>query len=68
MKPAELRKLNEKELQDRLDAQHKRLFELRTQAETEKLEKPTDVTQAKREIARILTILGERARGALPTT
>ena len=60
MKAGDLRKMNDQELRERLDEHYKRLFELRTQAETEKLEKPSEMTQAKREIARIFTILKER--------
>lgn len=67
MKARELRKLSDEELAARLEEQHKVLFGLRGQAETEKLEKPSQVTAAKREIARILTIQGERTRaGAAP--
>jgi len=60
VKARQLREMTDDELRERLAEQHKRLFGLRTQAETEKLEKPTEMTQAKREVARILTILGER--------
>lgn len=60
MKARELRQLSDDELRQRLRAQYKRLYELRTQAETEKLEKPSELTNTKREIARILTILRER--------
>ena len=67
MKAGEVRKFNDQELRERLEGQHKRLFELRSQAETEKLEKPSEVTKAKREIARLMTIIGERSRGAQPT-
>ena len=66
MKARDLRKMNDQELRERLDGQYKRLFELRAQAETEKLEKPSEVTQAKREIARIFTILKERAVSVAP--
>lgn len=44
------------ELADRL----KRLFELRSQAVTEKLEDPSQLRKTRREIARIKTILRER--------
>ena len=64
MKAGDLRKMNDQELRDRIDEHYKRLFELRTQAETEKLEKPSEMTQAKREIARIFTILKERGVSA----
>ena len=60
MKARQLRELTDDELRQRLLEQQKHLFDLRTQAETEKLEKPTEVTRTKREIARILTVLRER--------
>jgi len=60
VKADDLRNLTDEELQQRLDEHHQRLFQLRSQAETEKLEKPTEMTQAKREVARILTIRRER--------
>ena len=44
---------------DLLEAQ-KNVFALRTQAVTQKLENPRQATQAKRQIARIKTLLRER--------
>jgi large subunit ribosomal protein L29 len=64
VKAGELRKLNDKELRERLTQAHQTIFDLRSQAETEKLAKPSEVTKAKRDIARILMILGERERAA----
>ena len=57
-----------KELRDKDDAalnhdlkdKQKHLFALRTQAVTEKLEDPTQLRKAKREIAQIRTILRQR--------
>ena len=63
MKARDLRKLNDQELRERLTQGYRRLLDLRTQAETEKLEKPSDVTKAKREIARIFTLFRERGVG-----
>ena len=37
-----------------------RLFDLRSQAVTEKLEDPTLITNARRDIARMLTVMNER--------
>ena len=64
MKASELRKLTDQELNERMAKERQTIFELRAQAETEKLQKPSEVTKAKREIARILGILSERARQA----
>ena len=64
MKADDVRKLSDEELDEHLAQLHKTLFGLRSQAETEKLEKPSEVTKAKRDIARILTVQGERRRAA----
>lgn len=45
--------------QDLLEAQ-KNVFALRSQAVTQKLENPNQATQAKRQIARIKTLLRQR--------
>jgi len=52
---ADLR-LREKELSDQL-------FALRLQKVTGQLEKPSKVRDAKRELARVLTVLGEKKAG-----
>jgi ribosomal protein L29 len=49
------------ELHSELDRLRRHTFDLRTQAVTEKLQDPSMLTQARRDIARILTEL--RARG-----
>ena len=38
----------------------KKFFEIRTQAVTEKLEDPTQLTKVKRDIARMQTVIRER--------
>ncbi|MCS7067430.1 MAG: 50S ribosomal protein L29 [Meiothermus sp.] len=63
-KPSELRKLPVQELQKRIQDTKKELMELRFQSSIGQLDKNHRVTQAKREIARMLTVLGEKARGA----
>ena len=60
MKVSEIREMNPDELVDELENLKKKLFEVRTQAVTEKLEDPTLLTKAKRDIARIQTVLRER--------
>jgi large subunit ribosomal protein L29 len=56
----ETRELNIEELHQELDRLRRHLFDLRSQAVTEKLEDPTQLTKTKREIARVLTVLQER--------
>ena len=55
MKMSEVRDMTDEELQTELDRLHRHLFDLRAQAVTEKLEAPTMITGARRDIARILT-------------
>jgi large subunit ribosomal protein L29 len=56
-KAAELREQTDEQLELQLtDVQHT-LFRLRLQSETERLEAPSEIVKAKREIARIKTIL-----------
>ena len=60
MKAAEIREMNPDELLDELQNLQRRFFDIRTQAVTEKLEDPTQLTKARRDIARIKTVLRER--------
>jgi len=48
-------------LKTELASQLKHLFDLRTQAVTEKLEDPTQIGKTRRTIARIKTVLHQRA-------
>lgn len=60
MKANELRQLSNEQLADTLRDTQKRLFNLRFQAATEKLEAPSDIRKLRREIARIKTLQRER--------
>ena len=60
MKVKDLRQLSDEELRLELERIQKHLFDLRTQAVTEKLEDSSMLTKAKRDMARILTVQGER--------
>lgn len=60
MKIAELREMKSEELHGELDRLRRHLFDLRAQRVTEKLENPNQVGQARRDIARIFTVLNER--------
>jgi large subunit ribosomal protein L29 len=61
MKPAEYRAMSEEQLDLALKDTTKNLFHLRFQSATERLETPSEIQKAKREVARILTIRRERA-------
>jgi large subunit ribosomal protein L29 len=71
-KPAELRDQTEEQLEMLLREVQTNLFRLRLQSETERLEAPSEIVKAKREIARIKTILREleikRERSLAATT
>ncbi len=56
-KPAELREQSDEQLDLLLRETQQGLFRLRLQSETERLEAPSEIVKAKREIARIKTIL-----------
>ncbi|MDB5318995.1 MAG: ribosomal protein [Phycisphaerales bacterium] len=60
---AKLKELRDKKIEDlKRDVveKQKHLFDLRSQAVTEKLEDPTQIGKTRKEIARINTILRER--------
>jgi len=60
MKIKDIREMNPDELVDELEQLRKKLFEIRTQAVTEKLENPTLISKTRRDIARLLTVMRER--------
>ena len=64
MKISEIRQFTDDELQSELARLRRHLFDLRAQAVTEKLEDPTLINKAKRDIARILTVQKERQAAA----
>jgi large subunit ribosomal protein L29 len=70
-KPSELRDQSDEQLELLLRETEKNLFRLRLQSETERLEAPSEIIKAKREIARIKTILRlreiDREKSALAT-
>ena len=57
MKPDEYRQLTDEQLELSLKEVVKNLFHLRFQSATERLETPSEIRKAKREVARIKTIL-----------
>ena len=56
-KPAELREQTDEQLDLLLTETQRNLFRLRLQSETERLEAPSEIIKAKREVARVKTIL-----------
>jgi large subunit ribosomal protein L29 len=60
MKPAELRDMSETELREHIRTTRRELFGLRFQHATGELDNTAGLARAKREVARALTILGER--------
>jgi large subunit ribosomal protein L29 len=62
VKPADLRAKGPDQLQEQLGQLRKERFNLRFQKATGQLEGTGRVRQVRREIARILTLLGERSR------
>jgi len=59
-RPSELRELSDDELDHRLAERRHELFNLRFQSVTGALENSSQLKLAKREIARILTVVTER--------
>ena len=53
--------MNPDELNGELESLERRLFDIRTQAVTEKLEDPSLLIKTRRDIARVKTVLSERA-------
>jgi large subunit ribosomal protein L29 len=63
MKIDEIRSKTDDELSFELDKAKKELFELRMKASTQSIQSPAEITNLRREIARMNTILHERAIG-----
>jgi large subunit ribosomal protein L29 len=67
MKVDELRVLEEDELGTRLKAARRELYELRFKHAVGQLENSSQISKVRHDIARIMTVLTERAYGFLPT-
>jgi large subunit ribosomal protein L29 len=63
VKPSEYRQMSDEQLDLSLKEVVKNLFHLRFQSATERLETPSEILKAKREVARIKTIQRERELG-----
>ena len=66
MKPAELRALADDQLAANLRDTEKHLFDLRFQSATDRLETPSEIRKARRDIARIKTVQRERELAKQP--
>ncbi len=64
MKIAELREMSDEQLELTHKEAAEMLFKLRIQAQTERLDTPSELRKQRRLIARVKTIQGERARTA----
>ena len=60
MKAAELREMSDEQLQATLNDTCESLFRLRVQAQTERLDAPTELKRNRRLVARIKTVQRER--------
>jgi large subunit ribosomal protein L29 len=62
MKASELRALSDADLQKRLKDSRQELFNLRFQLATRKLENTSRIREVRKDVARILQIMGDRQR------
>ena len=60
MKSSEIHQMNDEELRLELERLRRHQFDVRAQAVTEKLEDPSLLTKARRDIARLLTEMRRR--------
>jgi len=60
MKAQEIRDMSDEQIHQELAALERRVFDLRTQAATEELHVPSELRNARRDIARMRTILRRR--------
>ncbi len=68
MKIKEIREHSDEQLKTELQAMRRRLFELRTQASTDKIQATSEMGKTRKDIARILTELNQRERSAQSAT
>ena len=62
MKAKQYREMSDEELQSTLADLQRRLFDLRSQSVTEKLENSKAIINTRRDVARVKTLLHERAK------
>jgi large subunit ribosomal protein L29 len=66
MKPAELKAMGDEQLALTLKDTEKHLFQLRFQSATDRLETPSEIRKARRDIARIKTVQRQRELAKQP--
>ena len=66
MKVKEIREKETEHLKHELEEKRKHLFDLRSQAVTEKLEDPSQLKKTRKDIARMITVLKQRQTEAQP--
>ena len=64
MKPAQIREMSDEHMQLTLNETIRHLFQLRFQSATERLETPSEIRKARRDVARLKTIQRERELAA----
>jgi len=64
VKIREIREHSDEQLQTELGALERRLFDLRAQGVTEKIQATSELTKARRDIARIKTVMRQRELAA----
>jgi large subunit ribosomal protein L29 len=64
MKVQEIREMSREQILQELEALERRVFDLRTQSETEELHVPSELGKARRDIARMRTVLRQRELAA----
>lgn len=62
IKASDLRNLSEQELKEKLIALKKSLYEMRIKKASGRIEKPSKLSETRREIARVLTVLVEKEK------
>lgn len=68
MKPSDLRQSSDTELRDLLAEQTQLLTTLKYNHALSPVENPARIQQIRRDVARIKTLIAERARGAAPVS
>ncbi len=63
MKSKEIRELNIEQLKQQLISKEEELFNLKIQLATKQLENPMKIREARRNVARLKTILREKEKG-----
>jgi large subunit ribosomal protein L29 len=64
MKAKDIRDMSDEQIGQELAALDRKVFDLRTQAETEELHVPSELSKARKDIARMQTILRQRGLAA----